>query len=526
MTLPSHTSLFTSTYPSYHGVRDNGRSSAGPGLTTLAEVLREQGFATGAFIASYVLDRRFGLAQGFDTYDDELHGASTSVGAMGRERPGGEVVERTITWLRDRNRETRFFCWVHLFDPHSEHRAPPPYDARHAGRPYDGEIAYSDENVGRLLGALDELGLERSTLVVFASDHGEAFGEHGEQGHAIFVYDTTLLVPLVLRWPDVLPSGRVAQGQVSLVDLAPTILDVLGLDPLPGSQGRSLLGACFEDPPGDAEPVYAESFHGSLRFGWAPLQSVRTDRWKLIRAPRPELYDLKNDPGETTNVIDDHPDVARQMEAWLDAIALESAPAAAAPAAVTLDDEARANLEALGYLGGESLASADDVGADPKDRIAAIVEYQRSKQLMAQGLNEEARAILDELVRQSPDSAEMHSRLGLASARLADWERAEASLSRALALDPTSGETLVNLAAVHMAVDDLDRARPLLEQALRLDPDDAMALLNLGALELRLGRIEQGVAHHRRFLELAPDDPRADKVRRSVESLQGQLDEP
>jgi len=512
MTLPSHTSLFTGLYPPSHGVRDNGRARAGEALSTLPETLADNGFATAAFVGAFVLDSRFGLDQGFAHYDDELPARA------GGERAGAEVIERATAWLEDVESGQRLFCWVHLFEPHSPHRPPPPFDVAFGDRPYDGEVAAVDALVGELLTTLEAKGIAERTLVVVAGDHGEAFGEHGEQGHAVFVYDTTLRVPLIMAWPEALPGGVVVEQPVSLVDVAPTILDLLGIDPPSGAEGRSLLDLCFDpDRATDERPLYAESLHGRMRFGWSPLHAIRTTRWKYIRAPRPELYDLQADPGETTNVVDAHPDVVASLAAALDAMDVD---VEVDTESVELDPDAVAALEALGYVGGESLAAAN---ADPKDRIRALVAYQQAKEWLASGRPADALPLLEGLARESPGAAEIHQQLGLAHARLELWDEAAASLRRALALDPDGVEALVNLAAVYMAVDDLVRARPLLEHALDLDPDNALAHLNMGSLAIRLGDLRTGVDHHARFLQIAPEDPRADAVRRSISTLREQL---
>ena len=521
LTLPSHASILTGRYPTTHGVRDNGFDRLGPAPPVLAELLRAEGFATAAFVSSFVLEERFGLARGFDTYDDELPGRRAGQGGEGLERDAEQTVARAEGWLRRTAPGRRFFAWVHFYDPHTPYRAPSPWAERLPGRPYEAEIARADDALGRLLAALRESGVAERTLVVVAADHGEAFGEHGERGHGVFVYQVTLHVPLVIAWPGTIPAGTVVPSPVSLVDVMPTVLAACRLPMPDGLDGRSLLDLCHgaEAPAGTGRILYAESLHGQRRYGWSALHSVRTARWQFIRAPRPELYDLVDDPAEERDVLALQPAVASDLAARLTDLEggriLAAAPAVEPP----VDDAALRALQQLGYAGGESLAGPEDAGADPKDRVASIVSYQRAKELLEAGRPGEALPLLEDLARESPDSSELLAKLGLAHARLGHWPAAEASLGRALDLDPRNVSALVNLAGVFLSLDQPAPARSLLEQALRFDPDEALAHLNLGAVEERLGHPASARRHLERFLELVPDDERVPAVRAAVARL-------
>jgi arylsulfatase A-like enzyme len=316
ITLVSHASLLTGKIPPRHGVRDNGAYRLRDEHVTLPERLRQAGFATGAFVGAYVLDAAFGLAQGFDVYDDRMTGErSGSIGYA--ERSAAAVADAASAWIRELPPEQSFFAWIHFYDPHANYTPPPGFAAAFPGRPYDGEIAYADFHLGRVLEALASRPEHAETLVVVTSDHGESLGEHGEPTHTHFVYDATQRVPLILSGPGV-PRGAVVASQVRLIDVAPTVLDLLRLPPLEGTQGVSLVPVMRSGaaPPADA---YVETL-APRNMGWSPLVGLRSGGWKYIRAPRPELYELSEDPGERVNRISERSDEAARLRERLDAM--------------------------------------------------------------------------------------------------------------------------------------------------------------------------------------------------------------
>ena len=297
LTLPAHTSLFTGLFPPGHGVRDNISPPAHPDLVMLAEVLREQGYRTGAFTGSIVLGQDRGLAQGFEHYTDSERSTLGGDWQRGIQRRADVVVADAIDWL-DAVAGSRFFLWTHFYDPHRPYDPPEPYRSEYPD-PYLGEIAFVDSQIGRLLESLDRRGRLTGTLVVVAGDHGESLGDHGERDHGIFVYDAVLRVPLIMAGPGLEPA-RVA-STVRLVDVMPTVLDLVGR-PIPAMDGVSLVDLMRGGPRGPGRDVYAESFY-PRRLGWAPLRTLRDERFKLIDAPRPELYDMTRDPFEQQNVV-------------------------------------------------------------------------------------------------------------------------------------------------------------------------------------------------------------------------------
>ena len=335
LTFPSHAAMMTGVLPRRLGLRDNGQT-LGSEPETLAGVLRARGYATAAFVSGYPLSREFGLDRGFDTYDDRFTaGAGENV-----ERTAPETTKAALAWLA--SARAPWFLWVHYFDPHYPYEPPAGFARPGARGSYDGEVAYADRAIGGLLDAA-ESATAGSLLTVFAGDHGESLGEHGEGTHGFFVYDATVLVPLVFRLPGTIrPAERRAPAQ--LVDLAPTVADLLGAPPFPQADGVSLV----RPRDGAAPPAYVETWQPWLSYGWAPLQSLRHEGWKLVVAPRPELYDLSSDPHEQENVFDSERDRARALEAARRRI--EALPPAGTPGAGG-DAEAVAKLRALGYVG-------------------------------------------------------------------------------------------------------------------------------------------------------------------------------
>ncbi len=314
ITLVSHASLFTGQEPPRHGVRNNGEFAPASEATTLAELLGPRGWRTAAFIGAAVLDARYGLDQGFDTYDDAIDG-SDSAGIFSYARRGGDrVVEAALAWLAGSG-PVRTFVWVHLYDPHAPYLPPEPERSRYAASPYDGTIAFADRMVGRLLDGYRRAGRLQEALVVLTADHGESLGEHGESTHGVFIYDATARIPLVMRGPGIAAGTRI-HAPVSLVDVMPTVLSRVGIEPPPTVAGRDLgplLGGESLPAPAPAPALYLESLLPRLSYGWSPLHGVRTERWKLVRGVTPELYDLEADPGERVDLAAEQPEVVRRL---------------------------------------------------------------------------------------------------------------------------------------------------------------------------------------------------------------------
>lgn len=466
ITLTSHASLLSGRYPPGHAARHNGMAMNGS-VTTLATALAAGGFATGAFVSAFPLDRRFGLARGFADYDDQL-GRDAS-GAPLNERPGAETVRRARAWV-DAHRADRFFLWVHLFEPHAPYGDPETDAARPVSARYDDEIAAADRVTGQLLDALGDL--TASTLIVVASDHGEAFGEHGEIGHSVFVYDTTLRIPLIVKGPGV-PADRVAGAPVSLVDVAPTALGLLGVTGF-DADGIDLAGVLNGGTPSD-RALYAESFAPLFDFGWSPLRSVRDTRWKYIAAPRAELYDVHADPAETRNVESDDPQRASQMLARVERYGPGEAPATA-PGAETAN-----RLRSLGYLAGGRSSTARS-RPDPKDRIALAsrIASVTSGEVRGQALI----TTLEAIVREDPGNPQAHLRLGFAELERGRCAQAEPHFRAAIQAQLPSADAGLGLADCHMRANDAAGAQRALEAARAMEPGNPVVEANLGLVAL------------------------------------------
>jgi len=499
LTLPAHVSLFTGLLPRRHGVRDNGQVLPGVeagGPPTLAEALAGRGWATAAFVSGFPLASEFGLDRGFGRYDD----AFTAGRGDRLERPAAATAAAALAWA-DAAAEP-WFLWVHFYDPHDPYE-PPAGLARPGPRgAYDGELIAVDRAVGALRDGVAAASA-RELLTVFAADHGESLGEHGEATHGFFVYQSTVAVPLVFHLPGSIAAGESAAA-ARLLDVAPTVLDLLGLPAWEGIDGVSLaplLAGRAQRPP----PAYVESRRPWLSYRWAPLAAVVDGGWKLIAAPRPELYDLAADPGETENLIDRQRRRARELQAALRAV--EARPAATA--ASRDDPETLARLRALGYAaGGGAPAGEPPPGRpDPKDRIALWNLLGEAEALLDQGRPREAAAKFEAVLAEEPDNPFALSRAGAALAEAGDFAAALPRLRRAADLDPDQPETRRALA---FALNRLGRHREAAGEwmeAVRLQPRRAAFWVNLGGSLGLAGETERAVEAFRRAADLEPDDP-------------------
>lgn len=424
-TMPSHTTIFSGLHPFNHGVRKNLAVMVGPEVPLLAEELRGAGYTTGAFVSSFVVDGRFGFARGFDRYD--APDTKPSAGAS-MERRAGDTIRVAIDWIAAQ--PAPWFAWVHLFDPHAPYEPPPPFSQRFAGRPYLGEVAYMDNETGRLIGSLVARGEFDPALVIIAGDHGEALGEHGEQTHGILLYEATTRVPLLIHLPGQTEGLRHPQA-VGLVDVAATVRELLGIET--PSDGRSLLPLLARSSADSGDrTLYMESLEGYLRHGWAPLYAVVRWPYKLIHSPRPELYDLAADPDERRDLASLRSEVVRELDRRLAAIRPEEESFAGQE--VVLDADQEAALIALGYVAGTP-GKAAGTRRNPVDAIALEPVHQRALEAKAAGDLEGAAALFQRQLEEDPASPVLLWYLGTCIVD-ADPERAESSFRRAIELRP------------------------------------------------------------------------------------------
>ena len=511
ITLPAHASIMTGQIPPRHGVRNNGTYRLDAGALTLAEILADEGYATGGFVASFVLDARFGIAQGFAEYTDfAVTGATLGTTPLAKlQRPAGAVVDDALDWLGDQ--QAPFFAWVHLYDPHTPYEAPEPFASRYADRPYAGEVAYTDAEVGRLLEGLEALGHADETLVVVAADHGEGLGDHDEEWHTYFIYDSTIHVPLILWAGDALPTGSVVTGDASIVDVLTTSLALLGIhDPGATTRDGVDLRHLIAAPDAPGRPAYAESLVPLLTFGWSDLRGWRAGGWKYIRAPRAELYDLREDPGETRNLEGAEPQRAAAMGAALDAVIADDDTTAAA-GQQTVDADTLERLRSLGYLAGGATATGQG-DTDPKDKIAAFQAFNDGIDEVVEMVLAQRWAAAERELRAVDEAVPNHflvqfyrGKVALAQGRLED---AVERLENALELNAAYSLTYVELARAYAERGEDNPAVELLEEAMRAYPEVSSFPVQLGDLHLRRQRLSAALDAYRAALGLVPDEPR------------------
>ena len=494
ITLPSHTSLMSGLIPPRHGVRDNGQT-VNPGVRTLAQALSEAGFATGAFVSGFPLQAMFGLDRGFDVYDDIL-----TRGTEGwLERPAPETAEAAAVWIRSQHGP--WFAWVHFYDPHDPYEPPRTFWKPGDRGAYDGEVEFTDHAIRQLLDAVPEAA-RPGLLTVFTADHAEALGEHAERQHGYFAYQSTLAVPLIIHHPPGIETGA-SDAPVRLVDVAPTVVDLLGLPELGAVDGVSIR-AILVGREQALPPTYFETELPWRYFGWAPLYGIRDGDWKLVDAPRSELYDLSKDPGETVNLIDSRARRAQDLRDLLDSLDRDGDAAEAIE-----DPDLLARLNALGYLGGKDPAAipAGDL-PDPKDRIELREKLRLAEGAMRGGDLAGAVALFDEVLRVEPGNRAATLRSGIALMRLEHLARAVERLESAVELDPERSEARFALGdALMRAARPEPAARQWMELA-RLQPRRVEAWSNLGAALMLLERFDEAAQAFGEAAALAPNDPR------------------
>ena len=568
LTGPSHACMLTGLTPLGNGFRDNGGYVISAAVKTAAEDFRQAGYRTAAFVSGFPLDRRFGFDRGFETYDDHFPRGNDRRRTPYVERFADATTDAALRWLQGRHAADAapFFVWIHYYDPHAPYEPPGEFATRFRDAPYDGEIAFADAQLGRLLRAVDDKGALARTVVLATADHGESLGEHGEGTHGLFVYDATLRVPWIVAGPGI-AAGRVPSTIARGIDVLPTLLDYSGLPIPPAVEGRSLRPALEGREMADA-PAYAETLYPEREFGWAALHALRTARFKLIEAPRPELYDLSADPKETANRMADQAGPADELRRKLETAMSRAAPEAAAP----VDSETAERLGALGYVGGGrprptggaalrdpkdgarlmprinrgmSLARTDPAAAirdltsvlaeDPGLLIArrtiavayaAAGQHDRAvsvlRQLEKEGqLTVEDQIVLGDNLRFSgrlPEAVEVLERtarenprfmqpwLSLAEVRIKQGRNVEAAAAygHVLSLTPDHIEALRGLGDIALLDGRLEEAAARYARVLEVDPADAGAMTKIGVLRMRAGRPDDAIALFRKAVEREP----------------------
>ncbi len=488
ITLPSHSTILTGLLPPAHGVRDNGAFALGNDALTLTEILKKKGFETRAFVSALVLNRRYNLTQGFDSYDDDLWSEEEPKLFMIRDRPARKTIDRVLQWLQNRPRRSSrkpFFAWIHLFDPHQPYR-PPMWARLITPSLYDGEIAAVDREIGRLTDFLAKAKILDNTLLIFTSDHGESLGEHNEKTHAIFIYDATVKVPLIIRCPRFFPSGRTYENPVHHVDIVPTVLSLLHLAGGDKTQGVDLLPFIRGEKKPAERALYCESRLSELGFGMAPLYGVYNGKYKWIRAPKPELYNLVDDPHELANLYPGDTSISRELDRELSRIFAASKRFAVPTRENPLNRETEEMLRSLGYLA-TSQEKKGAAGMDPKDGIIIYNKLEQARHLAQADKWQQAEEILEEILAQVPGHLSARNILALVLLRQGRMAEAVEQYTRSLQDDPEQARVYAMLGNIFMLQGELDRAEHFLQRALQVSPQFVEALSNLGLIALLRG---------------------------------------
>jgi arylsulfatase A-like enzyme/predicted Zn-dependent protease len=543
-TLPSHSSIMTGLNPMFHGVRLNGGVALSDTHPTLAERLTERGYRCGGFVGAFVLDSRWGLDQGFETYDDEFDlkpGEQLDLARV--QRPGNKVVDAALAWLQKPDQRP-FFAWVHLYDPHTPYEPPEPYKSRFAGGPsrrYDGEIAFADSQLGRLLGWLRSSGNDQRTIVLVVGDHGEGLGSHREEEHGFFIYDYAVRVPLIVRLPHERLQGTRIGAQTRTIDVMPTALELLGVAPPARLDGQSLVPLLADPLRQGAAFAYSESVSLSMQYGWSPLYSIRTPEYTYIDAPRPELYDPRQDSGEEDNLVGRLPNVAEELRATLAQLREAGAKGAPDPQEANLDEETMRALASLGYVGGTTRTDDGAVRADPKDMLEVYDQIGVAAGTMAQGDHAgavrrletvlkqdpgnpqarfllaagyekldrvaDARAILDSVLKEDPENVRALIAMAGILAKEGDRDMTVAICKRTLAKDSRNTQAMALIADAYMAANDNAGALPYLEKAVEIQAKLTRNRNNLAACLIGLGRLAEAEKQLNDILATHPKFP-------------------
>lgn len=502
ITLPAHSSMLTGTIPPFHGVHNNIFYKLAPASQTLPETLQQNGFNTSAIISSFVLDKKFGMAQGFDTYHDTFKEVHKNI--FGNERKGDETTQVALDWL-DANKDNKSFLFLHYYDPHQEYAPPEPFASDFVDNPYAGEIAFTDHCIGRVIQKLKDLQMYDSTLLIVTGDHGEMLGEHGEEEHTYFIYEAAIKVPLIVKLPGQ-KKGATVSEPVGLVDLVPTICSLLDID-IPGRvQGHDISPLLRGNiPDGYERFIYSES-QVPTRLGASALMSISSGQWKYIQAPRPELYDLFTDPGEERSLIEQEPHRARILEDKLRE-KLEQSVRKDPNSRLDLDAESIKRLASLGYVAGKADGeiSFDEDKADPKDLIRVYVQFQRALMLHKDEDFLAARKILYDLIPQHPEFYEIYTELGAIETRLGNYEQAVLHCEKLIELKPDDPSYRVNLAGLLCEAGEYERAIEQGRKAVAVTPENVGAHSNLALAYEKTGAGDLAIESYMSALQRSPN---------------------
>ncbi len=513
ITPPSHAVILTGTYPMFNGVRGFTSGPLPSGVGVLAEAFQRHGYDTAAFVSSAVLESSWGFSRGFQEYDDRFNVRQVQIGNPAAvERRAEETVGRLLAWFQARaasgTGQRPFFVWLHLYDPHTPYDPPEPFRTQYAGHHYDGEIAYADSQLARLFDYLRNNRLYDRTLIALMSDHGESLGEHGEDEHGFFIYNSTLHVPLIFKLPAGMGAPHVVPRLVGLIDLAPTLLDLLHLqDPLRRQfQGTSLAPDILEKGATHERPVYSETYYPRDSFGWSELRGITTERFQYVSAPHSEFYDLRSDPQEAHNLYAERTSLAAPLREQLSSFERRYASTRPIPKGPPLPSETIEKLKSLGYIAYSVAAPSTTSGPlpDPKDRLKVFKAVMRAHTLNEAGRFEESNQALEPLAAEEPRLFVIPFLKGENYSQTQHWREAEKSYQDCLRINSTFDRALMGLARVYMVKGEEEKARPLLELVIHQSPRDIFAYYALGRLARQEGKNEEAYRYLLKAAEAKP----------------------
>ena len=497
LTLPSHATLLTGLHPAQHGVHNNGSHRLAAEIPILPELLKERGWATSAVVATFILDAQFGLARGFDSYAAPQTMNSQASSIEGPERRAGAVTGAAIDWI-ERHGEAPFFLWVHYFDPHTPYSPPPPFDTRFRESPYDGEVAYMDQEIGRLIDFIRSSPLGEQVLFAVVGDHGESLGEHGEATHGVFLYESVLRVPFILSGAAVPRQGGSAEP-VSTLDLVPTLLSAAGLEIPPHLPGRDLLARTGDADGNAGRPILAETRMPCLNFGWSTLEAIVEGNLKLLRGAGFELYDLDADPAETNDLGPQRAADRQRLQAHLDdataslSSGVSSQPGRPVPAQLP-DPETRARLESLGYIGGAGAPTGGCSGGPDARRMLHVLEaIDSGVRDFHAGRHQAAASTFRQVTQSDPGNVQAHYYLAQSLETLGQLEEAALEFAEASRLDPLNLTFRHDEAALWFDLGNLDRAEERLLEALEVIPDVPKTRAFLGNVMFARGHLQEAL---------------------------------
>ncbi len=502
LTLPSHATILTGTLPMFHGVRDNGGFVVPSELVTLAEIFKGKGYDTAAFVAAYVLDSKWGLNQGFDTYFDKFDLSRFERISLGEvQRPANEVIDEALGWI-DKKKDGKFFAWIHLYDPHTPYAPPEPFASEYPQHPYLGEIAFTDSQLARLWDFLDRNGLRDNLFLVFAADHGESLGEHEETTHGFFVYQAAIHVPLIIVTPFPELQGVTAKETVSLADIMPTVLEMAGIPTPPQVQGESLVPSFFAPGAATDRLAYSETFYPRYHYGWSDLRSVQDGRFKLILAPVPELYDLGRDPAEEKNLVYLERKVFEDLSARAEVFMAEAGRNAHEVDFRKIDEETREKLAALGYIGSfmDSSKLEGKKLANPKDKIGIFNQLSKARETGMGGNFEEAIKTIQAIIVEDPTITDAYFALGNVFHRARRFPEAVEAFTKSLDLKPDDSFTVINIANAYQAMGRTGEAEKFVLDYLARGFEDSQLYFLLGTLMVNHKEPEKAVPYFEKCL--------------------------